>query len=193
MEKETTDKRIEKTKANILNALIALSKEKELNEISIRELTEAAHIHRNTFYLHYTDVDSVLAEVEETMCIVVKNMAEQFTDQELLTHVGTLLQEVFQYLYQEREKCVLMMKGRGKVSNGKMLLESVFEKYLQNFPVEIDRDSFEFQAQFYYCIAGALGVIRYWMEHEFQEPPKQVAEITGKLLVQGIQGIVPTK
>lgn len=41
MEKETTDKRIEKTKANILNALIALSKEKELNEISIRELTEA--------------------------------------------------------------------------------------------------------------------------------------------------------
>lgn len=58
MEKETTDKRIEKTKANILNALIALSKEKELNEISIRELTEAAHIHRNTFYLHYTDVDS---------------------------------------------------------------------------------------------------------------------------------------
>ena len=70
-------------------------------------------------------------------------------------------------------------EGERKVSNGKMLLESVFEKYLQNFPVEIDRDSFEFQAQFYYCIAGALGVIRYWMEHEFQEPPKQVAESTG--------------
>lgn len=191
MEKETIDKRIEKTKVNILNALIALSKEKELNEISIRELTEAAHIHRNTFYLHYTDVDSVLAEVEETMCSVVKEMAERFTDKELLTNVGTLLQEVFQYLYQEREKCVLMMKGRGKVSNGKMLLESVFEKYLQNFSVEINRDSFEFQAQFYYCTAGALGVIRYWMEHEFQESPKQVAEITGRLLLQGIQGIIP--
>lgn len=89
MEKETIDKRIEKTKVNILNALIALSKEKELNEISIRELTEAAHIHRNTFYLHYTDVDSVLAEVEETMCSVVKEMAERFTDKELLTNVGT--------------------------------------------------------------------------------------------------------
>lgn len=191
MEKETIDKRIEKTKASILNALIALSKEKELNEISIRELTEVAHIHRNTFYLHYTDVDSVLAEVEETMCSVVKEMAEQFTGKELLTHVGTLLQEVFQYLYEEREKCVLMMKGRGKVSSGKMLLESVFEKYLQNFPVEINKDSFEFQAQFYYCTAGALGIIRYWMEHEFQESPKQVANITGKLLLQGIQGIIP--
>ena len=113
------DKRTEKTKTSILNALVLLSREKELNEISIRELTEVAHIHRNTFYLHYTDVDSVLAELEEDMCSVVKNMAEQFTPQELLSHVGLLLREVFQYLYQEREKCVLMMKGRGKVGESR--------------------------------------------------------------------------
>ena len=111
MEKEIVDKRTEQTNASILNALVLLSREKELNEISIRELTETAHIHRNTFYLLYTDVDSVLAELEEDMCSVVKNMAEQFTPQELLSHVGLLLREVFQYLYQEREKCVLMMKG----------------------------------------------------------------------------------
>lgn len=190
MEKEIVDKRTEKTKASILNALVILSREKELNEISIRELTETAHIHRNTFYLHYTDVDSVLAELEEDMCSVVKNMAEQFTPQELLSHVGLLLREVFQYLYQEREKCVLMMKGRGKVSSGKTLLESVFEKYLQNFPVEINHDSFEFQAQFYYCTAGALGIIRYWMERGFKETPEKVADVTQKLLLQGIQGLI---
>lgn len=190
MEKEIVDKRTEKTKASILNALVLLSREKELNEISIRELTETAHIHRNTFYLHYTDVDSVLTELEEDMCSAVKNMAEQFTPQELLSHVGLLLREVFQYLYQEREKCVLMMKGRGKVSSGKTLLESVFEKYLQNFPVEINYDSFEFQAQFYYCTAGALGIIRYWMERGFEETPEKVAAVTQKLLLQGIQGLI---
>lgn len=77
MEKETTDKRAEKTKANILQAFIALSKEKEINEISIRELTEAAHIHRNTFYLHYTDLYSVLSEMEKTMCCDVKDITEK--------------------------------------------------------------------------------------------------------------------
>ena len=46
MERETTDKRTEKTKASILQALISLSKKKEINEISIRELTEAAHIQK---------------------------------------------------------------------------------------------------------------------------------------------------
>lgn len=76
MERETTDKRTEKTKASILQALISLSKKKEINEISIRELTEAAHIHRNTFYLHYTDVYSVLSEIEENMCWDIKHMAE---------------------------------------------------------------------------------------------------------------------
>lgn len=190
MEKEITDKRTEKTKAKILNALILLSKEKNLNEISIRELTGAAHIHRNTFYLHYGDVDAVLDELEEHMCIQVKNMAEKYAQEEFVSRVGLLFQEVFQYLYEEREKCMLIMRGRGKVSNGKTLLEAVFEKYLQNFPVEINRESFEFQAQFYYCTTGAMGIIRYWMEHGFAEPPGQVAEVTRRLLLQGIQGLL---
>ena len=43
MEKDR-NKKIEKTKANILEALLMLLRRKEINEISIRELTEAAHI-----------------------------------------------------------------------------------------------------------------------------------------------------
>ena len=45
MEKDR-NKKIEKTKANILEALLLLLRHKEINEISIRELTEAAHIHK---------------------------------------------------------------------------------------------------------------------------------------------------
>jgi len=60
MEKDR-NKKIEKTKANILKALLVLLQCKEINEISIRELTEVAHIHRNTFYIHYTDIYDILA------------------------------------------------------------------------------------------------------------------------------------
>ena len=75
MEKDR-NKKIEKTKANILEALLLLLQHKEINEISIRELTETAHIHRNTFYIHYTYIYDILAEVEENMCRKVKEMTD---------------------------------------------------------------------------------------------------------------------
>lgn len=190
MEKEGTDRRIEKTKASLLNALLELTRKKELNEISIRELTETAHIHRNTFYTHYTDVYSVLAELEEDICREVKGMTEEFTPVQLRDNVDTVLIRAFRYLYEQKDKCILMMKSRGTISSGKNLLESIFEKYIMTFPNGFDRNSFEFQVQFAYCTTGALGIIRYWMEHDFEETPERMADITGKLLIEGIQGAI---
>ena len=181
MEKDR-NKKIEKTKANILEALLLLLQHKEINEISIRELTETAHIHRNTFYIHYTYIYDILAEVEENMCRKVKEMTDG------MENLEAVLESVFEYLYQEREKCGLIMRYRGSVSSGKGLVESIFVKYLNAFPNTFNEASVEFQVQFYYCTTGAMGIVRYWMEHDFKESPKRMAALTAKLLTKGIQG-----
>lgn len=58
------DRRCRKTKSAIKNALLTLLKEKNISEISIKELAETADINRKTFYNHYTDLDDVLHELE---------------------------------------------------------------------------------------------------------------------------------
>lgn len=187
MEKDR-NKKIEKTKANILEALLLLLQHKEINEISIRELTETAHIHRNTFYIHYTDIYDILAEVEENMCRKVKEMTDGMEPTQLKENLEVVLESVFEYLYQEREKCGLIMRYRGSVSSGKGLVESIFVKYLNAFPNTFNEASVEFQVQFYYCTTGAMWIVRYWMEHDFKESPKRMAALTAKLLTKGIQG-----
>ena len=187
MEKDT-NKKIEKTRANILEAVLLLLQHKEINEISIRELTETAHIHRNTFYIHYTDIYDILAEVEENMCRKVKEMTDGMEPTQLKENLEVVLESVFEYLYQEREKCGLIMRYRGSVSSGKGLVESIFVKYLNAFPNTFNEASVEFQVQFYYCTTGAMGIVRYWMEHDFKESPKRMAALTAKLLTKGIQG-----
>ena len=187
MEKDR-NKKIEKTKANILEALLLLLQHKEINEISIRELTETAHIHRNTVYIQYTDIYDILAEVEENMCRKVKEMTDGMEPTQLKENLEAVLESVFEYLYQEREKCGLIMRYRGSVSSGKGLVESIFVKYLNAFPNTFNEASVEFQVQFYYCTTGAMGIVRYWMEHDFKESPKRMAALTAKLLTKGIQG-----
>ena len=173
MEKTAT----ERTKAKILEALLELSKEKSINEISIRELTERAKIHRNTFYIHYTDVYGILDDLENHMCTVAAEATEQFTPQQLRENASDVLEIIFSYLKERREYCMLM-------------LESVFEKYLTAFEDSCDRQAFAFQVQFRYCTSGVIGIVLYWIERGCMESPKEMAELTGKLMTKGLEGAI---
>ena len=49
------DRRVRKTQSAIKKAFIQLLKQKDLDHITIHDITEAADINRGTFYLHYED------------------------------------------------------------------------------------------------------------------------------------------
>lgn len=190
MEKTATDRRTERTKAKILEALLELSKEKSINEISIRELTERAKIHRNTFYIHYTDVYGILDDLENHMCTVAAEATEQFTSQQLRENASDVLEIIFSYLKERREYCMLMLENRTRISVGQKVLESVFEKYLTAFEDSCDRQAFAFQVQFRYCTSGVIGIVLYWIERGCMESPKEMAELTGKLMTKGLEGAI---
>ncbi|MDE6597918.1 MAG: hypothetical protein K2K60_04705 [Clostridia bacterium] len=60
-----TDKRIVKTRAAIKTAFLKLALEKDIGKITVSHITEKAEINRSTFYLHYSDVYTVLQDIEK--------------------------------------------------------------------------------------------------------------------------------
>ena len=56
MEAEKMDRRVRRTRNLLLQGLIRLMNEKDIKDISVRELSDLADINRGTFYLHYTDI-----------------------------------------------------------------------------------------------------------------------------------------
>lgn len=59
------DKRVLKTKTSIKRAFMELAEDKEISKITISELSERALVNRSTFYLHYSDVADVAADIDE--------------------------------------------------------------------------------------------------------------------------------
>lgn len=55
MENSEKDIRYQRTKNNILEALIDLLKKKNFDQITVKEICDKATISRSGFYLHYTD------------------------------------------------------------------------------------------------------------------------------------------
>ncbi len=59
------DKRVIKTKKNIINAFLSLIETKESKKITVSEITDLADIERKTFYLHYTCIEDVYKDLED--------------------------------------------------------------------------------------------------------------------------------
>ena len=75
------NKRSLATEGCLKNTLMVLLKDKELVDISVTELCEAADIDRSTFYAHYEDMfalgDSCAADIEKRLS-EVSNSADDF-------------------------------------------------------------------------------------------------------------------
>lgn len=72
------DTRILKTKKSLFDAFVELRSQKPLEKITVKEITDTAHISKQTFYLHYKDIydlaDQIESELIEEMCQDLPNI-----------------------------------------------------------------------------------------------------------------------
>ncbi|PTK65549.1 TetR/AcrR family transcriptional regulator, partial [Staphylococcus haemolyticus] len=59
------DRRIRKTKSAIKRAFTDLLKKKDLDKITVQDISNQADINRGTFYLHYEDKYMLLTDMED--------------------------------------------------------------------------------------------------------------------------------
>lgn len=62
-ESNATDLRVQKTQDAIQTAIKEMICEMDAADITVKELTERAHIHRKTFYLHYTCIEALFEDL----------------------------------------------------------------------------------------------------------------------------------
>lgn len=60
---EYLDKRVQRTKIDLYNALFELLKQKKYEQITIKDIIEFAGYSRGTFYIHYKQKDDLLNEI----------------------------------------------------------------------------------------------------------------------------------
>jgi AcrR family transcriptional regulator len=57
---ETADRRVQRTRSSLHNALMGLAREKPYPSIAVKEILHRANVGRSTFYTHFRDKDDLL-------------------------------------------------------------------------------------------------------------------------------------
>lgn len=180
------DRRVRKTRQELRRGLSLLMKQKPINEISVRELSQLCDINRGTFYLHYRDVFDMVEQIEQELFDEMRGILDKY-DARSEASLRDMMRELYAFLEENRDICGAIL---GKYGNSSFVLRVtalVREKYLYMWERPKSGNIKLYERGFWFMVSGATGMIQDWLADENPEPSEEIAELTCRIVLGSIQ------
>ena len=188
MKNETLDRRVRKTRQQLQHCLAVLLKEKKIQEITVREITEMADLNRGTFYLHYKDVFDLLEKVELELLDELDGTLQKYQASDLHQKLSLIFTDLFVCVQENAEMVQILLGENGDLNFVNQVKERVREKCLKDwFELFNSQDSQLFDAFNAFVVSGCLGLVTYWLQNGMKESPKELAQIAEHIMMHGIK------
>ncbi len=192
MSNEKDDRRVRYTKMVLKESFIKLLTQKDISQITIKEICEDADINRATFYAHYSDQYDLMRKMEnELMENVALHLAAYTQNDKDVDHIG-MVEEIFDYIKENAELCKLLLSERGDLNFQKRVMSLVNDKYISDLTSSgvIAKEDAEYVHAF--IITGCVGAIQKWLLDDMKKSSHLMAEIVVKLSV-GLTSLISQK
>ena len=187
MANETLDRRVRKTRQQLRHCLSVLLKEKKIQDITVRELTDMADLNRGTFYLHYKDVFDLLEKIEEELLMELNTALSKRQPEEQRKKPSLLFADVFQCVEDNSDMVEILMGDNGDLNFSNQVRSVVREKCLRDWLTTINNENASaFEAYYSFIVSGCLGLVMYWLQSGRKETPAEMAKITEQIITGGI-------
>lgn len=188
MSTDSIDRRVRKTRRQLRECLISLLKEKKVQDITVRELTDMADLNRGTFYLHYKDVFDLLEKTEAELQDEFNQLVLKHDAVDLKQRPAVIFNEIYSLVYENADLIEILLGENGDLNFVNRLKNLIREKCLKDW-MEVFRTGNPaiFDAFFSYIASGCVGLVQYWLQTGLKETPQQMAKLTEQIITQGIE------
>lgn len=186
MKSKIEDRRVRKTKRLLKESFIELMSEKQIKDITVKDLTERADLNRGTFYLHYLDIYDLLNQMEDEVIENVSMMIQQFNFQNSSKSTYLLLEQLFEYIYENKHilKTFLQSSFKGQFFNKvQSLIKTTGLETLKNIYQESDPIQYTLFLSF--VSSGIIGVTEQWISDGMTLTPKEMALLIDNIINHG--------
>ncbi|MCR6105862.1 TetR/AcrR family transcriptional regulator [Salipaludibacillus agaradhaerens] len=169
------DRRVRKTKRALRNGLVELMVNKDLRNITVRELTDNVDIHRATFYAHYKDIYDLYDQVEDAVVEELNDLIMQNYSQPP-SHFYRIL---FEYIIENKQLCQMLF-GTKRESSFMVRLNVLFEqKCIETWRKDWKLSEVNEELKYHvgYHVQGCLAIINRWVESNFTYPMDELVKI----------------
>ena len=172
-----------RSKNFIKKALVKLMHEKDLSKITVSDIIREADISRGTFYAHFTDISSVIEQIENEELKKLLAFVDSFKDADLKKPTNVFLRSICEYLARDMEYYRMIIQTDIVHNFLHRLINIFYETTIQQI-TEANNNITPIEADIYlsYTSAGASMVIISWLNGDIQGTPKEISEKLSKLV-----------
>ena len=178
------DRRVKRTKKVLKDALFELLETKNINQITVTELTTLADVNRATFYFYYTDLIDMLQQIQNEAFEAFKNVIQKTTISVSTIEGFTEYAERLFTFCKENEHLVRFIVNND-VNN--RLYTYIRQLMLTNIPNTKEIFGENNPAKFIsnYVINAMIGFCLDWMDDGMKIPARDLAELCANVYING--------
>ena len=156
------DKRSVKSRNAIKNAFKEIVLTQDMSRIVIKELAEKADVNRKTFYLHYTDINDVLEDVENDLLGDIRKIIGKFDFNAIIFDPYPLLLAISDGVSGENDDFNKLLFSSTISNNLVEKIKKLFKQALKDTFTQIMKDSAGTDIVLTYVVSGVVDAYREW-------------------------------
>ena len=162
------------------------AQEKQVKDITVRELADLVDVNRGTFYLYYRDIFDMLDSIEQELFEQLNHLIEAHKGEPVLTHALPVLQELFHLIEDNQDICRVLLSENGDMKFLEKLSDVVQREFRTDWLAGVRTDEIAFDYSYAFGALGFIGLLRTWLNRNCAEKADDMARLADKLIRQGL-------
>jgi len=162
------DRRTIRTRKLYESALINMLKTKDINKITVKDLSEAVDLNRGTFYIHYDDIYDLLESIENNIISELEHFAQDLP----VGNISQMFEEGFskivkalEFIDNNREVFKVLLSERGNILFLTHIKKTFSKKIFHNFLDVVSNENAKYNSIVSsFLISGFIGIIQEWIK-----------------------------
>ena len=218
MPSKDLDRRVQRTRKLLQDALIELVSEKGYEEVSIREILDQANVGRSTFYAHFQDKDELLHSILDRLDELFEEHKARLSEVTKNGGATTLTNltkgfsptlSLFQFVEKNHRFFKAMLGNRGYGIFGKPVYDyvfahihtiftkpihdDVFAQLHESLNMRISREkygSLESEIAAHYFASALMGLLVWWTEKDMPCTSEEIDRLFRELAMPGFRHVL---
>lgn len=180
---DKNDRRSQRTRQALGNALVELMMERGYDGISIKDIIERANVGRSTFYSHYVDKDELFAsQLDRVVNVLSQHVPEENSNgNPFFPSLG-----LFQHIQEQKKLYKILAWGTGVDVLTRHLQKSLSEKIEERLLTSGQTYEVPLPIIANFLSGSFLSLIKWWLDNKLIYSPEQMDEMFQKLSLPGI-------
>ena len=180
-----TDRRVERTRALLQQALVALLGERRYEAITIRDIAERANVGRTTFYLHYTSKDDLFVACHEAIVGQFHfGPHHPLTREELLApDAPATMADAYHHVAAQRALIYRLFQGKDGTTLLQRLRDGRAREIAANLRAAFDATESAIPPDLlaHYLAGAQIALLHWWLEQRQPYSPEMLAQTFHRL------------